>query len=63
MIICVHKHTQFLSTKPEDRLPGMFVCLDCTQKFTSDPNKPGSVNYKEDSQGTKTLPEFKSSGA
>lgn len=53
---CEHKNVRFLACTAADRLPGVFVCDDCEQKFTQHPNKPSSVRYLEEpnAKATKT---------
>jgi hypothetical protein len=42
---CEHEHVRFLALTAADRMPGVFVCDDCGEKFSKHPNKPDSVRY------------------
>lgn len=57
---CEHKATRFLSCTTADRFPGLFICDDCGDTFSFDPNNPKGVRYLDHTnpKQDKTLPPF-----
>jgi len=62
---CKHIHGfRFLACSAADRLPGLWVCkFECGYTTRTNPENPypKGIRYTEVNQGTKTLPELKSS--